>query len=241
MPFFRVDKSINDMSGFKTANVTSWIHRGLQFIMHVMERKRFLFLLVLLALATQLAFAAIATRPSISIGYGASLCHPTADYLQKYPGNSEVEMPYFRTSGAFSLDLEVLNIAYIFGEQNKQAVQLGLGFSYLNVSRSLAFGSSVLKPYNGLGLLVDFDWRLDHRWDLCFRYRFFSCQFSKSTAHFVAHQFEIAPYYRFADFEAVGFSVGMPVALLWKADSLSLQVSVAISMSLDSLKMRRAK
>lgn len=209
--------------------------------MYAMEKKRLFVILILLALATQFAFAAVATRPSISIGYGGSFCHPTADYLQEYPGNPEVKMPYFRTSGVFSLDMELLNIAFIFGEQNSKAVQLGFGFSYLNVSRSIAFGSSVLKPYNGLGLLVDLEWRIERRWDLCFRYKFFSCQFSKSPARFVAHQFEIAPYYRFADFEVVGFSVGIPVALLWKSDSLSLQVSVSFSVDLDSLQMRRAR
>ena len=209
--------------------------------MCVMEKRRVFVILLLLALSTQLAFAAIATRPSISISYGGSFCHPTAEYLKQYPGNSNMETPYFRTSGTFKLDAEFLNIAFIFGEQNTKAVQVGLGFSYMNVSRSLAFGSSVLKPYNGFGILADLDWRIDRRWDLCFKYRFYSCQFSKSPARFVAHQFEIAPYFRCADFEAVGFSVGMPVALSWKADSLSLQVSLSFSVDLDSLKMRRAK
>ncbi len=207
------------------------------FIMSLMERKR-LIIVLLLVLAMPLAFAAIATRPSISIGYGGSFCHPTADYLKQYPGNPDIETPYFRTSGAFSLDLEILNVAYVFGDQNRRAIQFGFGFSYLNVSRSLAFGSSVLKPYNGFGFLADIDWRIDRKWDLCFRYRFINCRFTESSAHFVSHQFEIAPFYRFVDLEAFGFSVGIPVALHWKADSLSLQVSLAFSMDLDSLGMR---
>ncbi len=212
--------------------------RGLQIIMGTMERKRFLIIIALLAFAMHFAFAAIATRPYISIGYGGSFCHPTSDYLKQYPGNPDVETPYFRTSGAFSLDVEFLNIAYIYDEQNARAVQLGFGFSYLSVSRSVAFGSSVLKPYSGLGVMADFDWRVDRKWDLCFRYRFINCRFTKSNAHFVSHQFEIAPYYKLVDLDVFGFSVGIPVALNWKADSVSLQVSVAFSMDLDSLGMR---
>ena len=206
-----------------------------------MEKKRVLFVIVLLVVATHLTFAAIATRPSFSIGYGGAFCHPTANYLKQYPGNPDVETPYFRTSGAFSLDVEALNVAYVFSDQNRTAIQLGFGFSYLSVSRSIAFGVSILKPYNGYGFHFDLDWRIVPVLDLHLRYRLFHCSFAGSSQRFLAHQFEVAPYYRFTTHKAIGFSVGLPVALIWRADSVSLQVSASFSVDIDSLLLRRSR
>ena len=204
-----------------------------------MKGKRLLFLLVLFLAAGQMGFAAIATRPSWSVGIGGSFCHPTADYLSEYPGNSEVETPSFRTSRLLTMDLEFLNIAYAFGQDNESAVRLGFGISYINVSRSIAYGISILKPFNGVGLMADIGWRINSRFDIGFRYRFFQCFFSGSSARFIAHEVEVAPYYTFADLKTVQFSVGLPVAVLWKADSVSINASVALSVNIDSLALTR--
>lgn len=211
---------------------------GLLIIMVLMVRKRISVALALLFIVVQVGFGAVATRPSISAGIGGSFCIPTADYLKEYPGNPDVDMPPFRTSRLLTLDVEFLNVSFIFGRENESAVQIGCGISFLNVSRSIAYGDSVLKPYNGIGVLGDLDYRINRHFDVDFRYRFLQCFFSGSSARFIAHEFELAPYYRFFDSNAVEMSVGIPIALLWKADAISVNASVAVLINIDSLGMR---
>lgn len=213
--------------------------------MAIMVRKRiltvFALLLVTVFVAAQFGFAAVATRPSVSVRFGGSFCHPTADYLKEYPGDPSVKMPVFRTSRLLSLDLEFLNIAVTLDPDNESAIQFGFGVSYLNVSRSIAFGISTLKPYNGFGAMGDLTWRINKNFDLSFRYKFFQCFFSGSSARFVAHEFELSPYYRFADLDSLKLFVGTPVSLFWKADSVSINAAVCFLVSVDSLKIRFKK
>lgn len=213
--------------------------------MALMFRKRILKVLTLLlvtaVVAVQSGFAAVATRPSLSVRLGASFCHPTADYLKEYPGNPNVEMPSFRTSRLLSLDLDFLNISFTLGEDNGSAIQIGFGVSYLNVSRSIAYGISTLKPYNGFGAMGNLTWRINESFDLSFRYKFYQCFFTGSSARFVAHEFELSPYYRFADLDSLKLFVGTPVSLFWKADSLSINAAVCFLVSVDSLKIRFRK
>jgi hypothetical protein len=206
-----------------------------------MMRKRFLAVLALIVIAVQLGFAAVATRPSLSVRLGGSFCHPTADYLKEYPGNPNIEMPKFRTSRLLSLDLEFLNLAFTLGPDKESAIQVGFGVSYLNVSKSIAYGRSILKPYNGFGAMANLTWRINRSFDLSFRYRFFQCFFSESSARFIAHEFELSPYYRFADLDSVKLFVGTPVSLFWKADSVSVNAAVCFLVSVDSLKIRGTK
>lgn len=209
--------------------------------MTAMIRKRFLAVLALFLISVQLGFAAVATRPSLSVRLGGSFCHPTADYLKEYPGNPNIEMPSFRTSRLLSLDLEFLDLSFTLGQGKDSAIQVGFGVSYLNVSKSIAYGRSILKPYNGFGAMGNLTWRINRNFDLSFRYRFFQCFFSGSSARFVAHDFELSPYYRFADLDSVKFFVGTPVSLFWKADSISVNASVCFLVSVDSLKIKRTK
>ena len=209
--------------------------------MATMTRKRFLLVIALLLIAMQFGFAAVATRPSLSVRLGGSFCHPTADYLKEYPGNPNIEMPKFRTSRLLSLDLEFLNIAFTLGSDKDSAIQVGFGVSYLNVSKSVAYGRSILKPYNGFGAMGNLTWRINRYFDLGFRYRFFQCFFSGSSARFVAHEFELSPYYRFADLDSVKLFVGTPVSLFWKADSINVNAAVCFLVSVDSLKIKGAK
>lgn len=209
--------------------------------MALMKRKRLLSLVILLLVVGQIGFAAVATRPSWSVGLGGSFCYPTADYLKQYPGNPEVKMPSFRTSRLLTMDLEFINIAYTFGKNNESAIRLGFGISYINVSKSFSYGISVLKPYNGVGFLADMGWRINSHFDVGVRYRLFQCFFSGSSARFIAHEVEFSPSYIFANLKAVEFSVGLPVAVLWKADSISVNASVALSVNIDSLGIKRRR
>ena len=181
--------------------------------------------------------ASIATRPSVSAWFGAVFCHPTADYLKEYPGDPSAETPPFRTSRSFGFDVDVLNIAFVFDEENDSSIQVGAGLTYLNVSQSLQYGLSVLKPYLGIGFLTDVNWRMNERLELGFRYRFLTCRFTGSETRFLVQEFELVPAFRFASVSAVDFFVSMPVTASWKADSISIRTSVALTFSLDSQKV----
>ncbi|MBR6085083.1 MAG: hypothetical protein IKP61_05670 [Spirochaetales bacterium] len=200
--------------------------------------KKIVCIITILVLAVAGVFASFATRPSASVWFGAVFCHPTADYLKEYPGDPTVETPPIRTSQAFGFDLEMLNLAFVLDEESESAIQVGVGLSYLNVSKSLPFGSSILKPYRSLGFLVDIDWKINSRFDLGFRYRFLPCRFTKTQTRFLAMDFELVPAFRIISASAMDISVAMPVTVSWKADAVSLRTSLALSLAFDSRRMR---
>ena len=202
-----------------------------------MMRKKIVCLFMILVVAAFGLCASIATRPSVSAWFGAVFCHPTADYLKEYPGDPSAETPPFRTSRSFGFDVDVLNIAFVFDEENDSSIQVGAGLTYLNVSQSLQYGLSVLKPYHGIGFLTDVNWRMNERLELGFRYRFLTCRFTGSETRFLVQEFELVPAFRFASVSAVDFFVSMPVTASWKADSISIRTSVALTFSLDSQKV----
>ena len=198
-----------------------------------MMGKKIVCILTILIIAVAGLWASFATRPSVSAWFGAVFCHPTADYLKEYPGDPSAETPPFRTSRSFGFDLDVLNVAFVFNEKDS-AIQLGVGLTYLGVSESLQYGLSILKPYSGVGFLADVNWRMNKRLDLGFRYRFLTCRFSGTETRFLVQEFELVPAFRFASIKAVDFFVSMPVTASWKADSISIRTSVALTFSLDS-------
>lgn len=203
-----------------------------------MMGKKIVCIITILVLAVAGAFASFATRPSASVWFGAVFCHPTADYLKEYPGDPTVEMPPIRTSQTFGFDLEMLNLAFVLDEESESAIQVGVGLSYLNVSESLPFGSSILKPYRSLGFLVDIDWKINSRFDLGFRYRFLPCRFTKTQTRFLAMDFELVPAIRVLSASTMDLSVAMPVTASWKADALSLRTSLALTLAFDSRRMK---
>ena len=201
-----------------------------------MMSKKVVCIVSILAFAVAGLWASIATRPSASAWFGAVLCHPTADYLKQYPGDPDEETPPFRTSQSFGFDLDVLNFAFVFNEKDS-AIQLGVGLTYLNVSESLQYGLSILKPYYGVGFLADVNWRMNSRLDLGFRYRYLTCRFTGTETRFLVQEFELVPSFRFASIKAVDFFVSMPLTASWKADAISIRASVALTFSLDSQKV----
>ena len=215
--------------------VTSWKQSSYVGII-IMMSKKIVCIVTILAFAVAGLCASIATRPSASAWFGAVFCHPTAGYLKQYPGDPEAETPPFRTSQSFGFDLDVLNLAFVSNE-NDSAIQIGVGLTYLNVSESLQFGLSILKPYSGIGFLANVNWRINPRIDLGFRYRFLPCRFTGTETRFLVQEFELVPSFRFASIKVVDFFVSMPVTASWKADSISIRTSVALTFSLDSQKV----
>ena len=205
----------------------------------MLMKKRIVCFLLVLITAVSCTFASIATRPSVSAWFGAVFCHPTADYLKEYPGDPSVETPPFRTSRSFGFDFEVLNITYAFERRPDSALQLGVGLTYLNVSESLAFGSSILKPYAGLGFLVDLNWRINSFFDVGFRYRYLPCRFTKTQSRFLAMDFELVPAIRVLSASAMDIYAALPVTASCKADAISIRTSLALTLSWDSKRMSR--
>ena len=201
-----------------------------------MMGKRIVCIITILAFAVAGLWASIATRPSASVWFGAVFCHPTADYLKQYPGDPDAETPSFRTSQSFGFDLDVLSFAFVFNETDS-AIQLGVGLTYLNVSESLQYGLSILKPYHGVGFLADVNWRMNSRLDVGFRYRYLTCRFTGTETRFLVQEFELVPAFRFASIKAMDFFVSLPLTASWKADAISIRTSVALTFSLDSQKV----
>lgn len=203
----------------------------------MLMKKRVVCILLVLITAFSCTFASIATRPSVSAWFGAVFCHPTADYLKEYPGDPSVETPPFRTSRSFGFDFEVLNMAYIFDKRPDSALQLGVGLTYLNVSESLPFGLSVLKPYAGIGFVVDLNWRISSYFDIGFKYRYLPSRFTKTQTRFVAMDFELVPSIRLLSASAMDIYAALPVTASWKADAVSIRTSLALTLSWDSKRM----
>ena len=218
--------------------VTSW-KRGCYVGIIIMMSKRIVCIITVLFFAVAGVCASIATRPSVSAWFGAVFCHLTADYLKEYPGDPSVETPPVRTSQTLGFDLEVLNLAVVLDEEADSAIQLGMGLTYLNVTKSLPFGSSILKPYNSLGFLVDINWRINSRFDLGFRYRFLPCRFTKTQTRFLAMDFEMVPAVRVLSAAAMNMFISLPVTASWKADAVSIRTSLAMTLSFDSRRIRQ--
>lgn len=204
-----------------------------------MMGKKIVCIITILVIAVGGVFASVATRPSVSAWFGAVFCHPTADYLKEYPGDSSVETPFFRTSQTFGFDFEMLNLAVVLDGESGSAIQMGVGLTYLNVSKSLPFGSSILKPYSSLGFLVDINWRINSRLDLGFRYRFLPCRFTGTQTRFLAMDFELVPAFRVLSVSAADIFISIPVTASLKADAVSIRTSLALCLSFDSWRTKQ--
>ena len=204
-----------------------------------MMGKKIVCIITILVIAVGGVFASVATRPSVSAWFGAVFCHPTADYLKEYPGDSSVETPFFRTSQTFGFDFEMLNLAVVLDGESGSAIQMGVGLTYLNVSKSLPFGSSILKPYSSLGFLVDINWRINSRFDLGFKYRFLPCRFTGTQTRFLAMDFELVPAFRVLSVSAADIFISIPVTASLKADAVSIRTSLALCLSFDSWRTKQ--
>ena len=186
----------------------------------------FFFLALYCVTATSLF---IDSRPSINGGFGGAFTIPTADYLSQYPGNSTVEMPPVRTSYSYNVDIKILDISFGFDDSFSQAVSLGLGFSFIDVSRSLAFGSSVLNSYYGFGVFIKGNAIFGHL-ELGIATKLFKCKFANTKNAFLAGEVELYPSFEVARFSSLRLSIALPVSVLFKTDALVLRVSCGLSL-----------
>ena len=219
--------------------VTSWKNVGLVVIMNMMRRSKVILILILLFICLGSAFASFSFRPYVSGWFEASLCHPTAEYLQKSAGNGQNETPFFRTSSSFGFDIQLLEAMISFDGGN--AVSFGAGFSYLNVSESLPYGSSILKPYSGFGFSFDAGYHFNSSFDLNVKYRYLYCSFTGSFSNLIVQDIELAPSYALVSPWALDMCISLPLTMSIKADSVSFRAGLSILVALDSRRIRRVE
>ncbi len=167
------------------------------------------------------------SRPGVNISFGGAFTIPTANYLKEYPGQSSVQMPPVRTSYGYNVDVRILSIG--FGNANySRMVTLGAGLSFTGISSSLAFGSSVLKPYSGVGMFFSVGAAFGERVNLDLATKFFVLHFNDTNNSFFAGEIETSPSFEIARFKQSKLALAIPVSILFKADSIVLRLSCAL-------------
>lgn len=190
--------------------------------------KRILVAMTLLCICMSLAWAKVTldSRPGVIASFGGAFTIPTEDYLSQYPGDPSVKMPPLRTSYGYTVDLKVIDIG-LDSNADSRGVHVGLGVSFVGVSRSIAFGSSVLKAYHGVGAFLAWNASFDS-FDLSTAAKLFICEFRETKASFIAGELEIAPNIPLVTSKSVRLSLATPMALFIKADSLVLRLSCGL-------------
>lgn len=190
--------------------------------------KRILVAMTLLCICMSLAWAKVTldSRPGITASFGGAFTIPTEVYLSQYPGDPSVKMPPLRTSYGYTVDLKVIDIG-LDSNADSRGVHVGLGVSFVGVSRSIAFGSSVLKAYHGVGAFLAWNASFDS-FDLSTAAKLFICEFRETKASFIAGELEIAPNIPLVTSNFVRLSIATPISLFIKADSLVLRLSCGL-------------
>ena len=196
-----------------------------------MRHTRTVLITILLLVCGGTVFASFGMRPYVSAWFGASLCHGTAQYMQKYPGDESTGTPFFRTSYDFGFDAQLLEAVVSVGEEG--AITFGAGASYLNVSQSLAYGRSILKPYSGFGFCADLGYRFK-KFDINLKYRYLYCSYTGTFASFIVQDFEIVPGYAVVSPLTMDICVSLPLTVSYKADALSFRAGISVLIAIDS-------
>lgn len=183
-------------------------------------------LLLCICISNAVAGVSFDGRPGIAASFGGAFTIPIEGYLSKYPGDQSVKMPPARTSYCYAVDLKVLDIGFD-SNLDPRGVHIGLGVSFVGVSRSIAFGSSVLKAYHGVGAFLVWNASFDS-FDLSTAAKLFICEFRETKASFVAGELEITPNIPLVTSKSTRLSLATPMALFIKADSLVLRFSCGL-------------
>lgn len=190
--------------------------------------KDILVLVALLFISVSFACAGVSfdSRPGITASFGGAFTIPTEGYLSQYPGDSSVKMPPVRTSYGYNVDLKILDMG-LDSNADSRGVHIGLGVSFMGVSRSIAFGSSVLKAYHGVGAFLAWNASFDS-FDLSTAAKLFICEFRETKASFIACELEITPNIPLVTSKSTRLSLATPMSLFIKADSLVLRLSCGL-------------
>ena len=190
--------------------------------------KDILVLVALLFISVSSAWSGVSfdSRPGITASFGGAFTIPAEDYLSQYPGDSSVKMPPVRTSYGYNVDLKIVDVG-LGSNADSRGVHIGLGVSFVGISRSLAFGASVLRAYHGVGAFLALNASFDF-FDLSSAAKLFICEFRETKASFVAGELEITPNIPLVTSKSARLSLATPMALFIKADSLVLRFSCGL-------------
>lgn len=190
--------------------------------------KRILVAMTLLCICMSLAWAKVTldSRPGVIASFGGAFTIPTEDYLSQYPGDPSVKMPPVRTSYGYNVDLNIVDIG-LGSNADSRRIHIGLGVSFVGVSRSIAFGSSMLKAYHGVGAFLAWTAYFDS-FDLSSAAKLFICEFRETKASFIAGELEITPNIPVVTSNSVRLSIATPISIFIKADSLVLRLSCGL-------------
>ena len=208
-------------------------------IMIRIQRHKACFLaLILIFTIAGSAFGSFDARSGISGYVGGAFCHPTAEYLATYPGDSSVAMPTFRTSGNVAMDFQALQLRFGLGsgEQNK-AFFVELGISYVGVGRSLAFGVSVLRPYDAYGGYIELGGVFNDFFSLGVLFRVMSGRFPSVNQVFRMYEFEVAPTFELATFRWSSLSLVVPITASIKKDAVTLRLTCGLKLDFSWSKL----
>lgn len=198
-----------------------------------MGHKRFLSITVVLFASLALLNAKIAFRPEVHANVGLSFCIPTADYLKQYPGDPEVKNPPIRTSWSYCIDVNPIGL--FFGVSETTGFGFSAGVSYLNTSPSIAYGISILKPYNGFGFDVGASYQFNGVFSLGARYRYLDCRYAGSRNHFLVQELGLEPSLCILA-KGCRLSFEFPVSASLKADAITLRIGASVLISMDATK-----
>ena len=183
-----------------------------------------IFILFFLMLPLLQLHAFVDIRPSFSFYGGGAFCIPTSSYLEEYPASKEVKMPTFRTSGSFGLDLKALE--FNAGDENG-SFSIGAGLSYINISKSISYGASQLRPYSGFGIFLEFG-ILSDPFSLTLLLRHLYCQFPTVKQAFVVYDIETLQSFRLVSFGACNLYIIVPITLSVKSDATTVRLSCGL-------------
>lgn len=201
-----------------------------------MKRKALFAIPILLFVPLLFLGAKVLSQPDIDVQAGPLFCFPTAEYLKEYPGDPSIQTPPVRTSAYLCIDIDPFQFGYC-NEASSWSIGASLGFSYLRVSPSVAYGFSVLKGYEGFGVNLSVQASLK-RFSLDAAYRMLACHYVPNFNRFLVQEVELRPAYTILE-GLFSMQVFTPIALSIKADALSLRFGCGLSFSLNAAELEK--
>ncbi|MCF0238182.1 MAG: hypothetical protein HUK24_06240 [Sphaerochaetaceae bacterium] len=175
----------------------------------------------------------ISTKGGLAFSVGPSMVFPISQYLKEYPGDSDLDMPPFRTAATYNVDFNPLGLE-VFIYDNFSAGFVG-GLSYRGTTKSLAYGSSLLKGYWNIGLNM----KLFGQWKNIgtnLKYSIYYGRFAKTHDAFILNEVGVEPYIYFYNVKNISFAMTAPISFTWKNDTLSLNFGLGMTIDVGGFR-----
>ena len=180
-----------------------------------LTRKHFVATLIIFAVMAPV-MAGVGFTPSASAEFSFVACFPTEEYL------SEQSPAAFRSSLAAGVDIAFISIG-------SEHFDFSFGTSLLYVTRSLPSGSSVLRPYAGIGIFTEIDLPIKDIFILLTGIRYIRCSFAPLPDSFMVFEAFAGPSFPLIKSNSLDFRISSPLTLSFKRDAVSLRLGVAFT------------